>query len=162
MECLFSIWNHAVTGHNGLFQCRWFGNEFMNIMRKKLQRLSVMQKSVKEGEWRTLVSQRLTPPNAVMIYMITIAIWTSVTSTLQKPFDKIQFEKKITQTDRFNEFSRISREQMHSQSEAECSRHVRLPVCAEKHEHAHKATKKHPVRVSADPTGYTRSHSNKH
>lgn len=128
----------------------------MNVMRKKLRDLSV-----REGEWRTLVSQRLTPPNAVMIYMITIAIWTSVTSTLQKPFNnKTQFEKK--NTDRFNEFSRISHERMHSQSEAECSRHVRLPVRAEKHEHAHKATKKHPVRVSADPTGYTRSHGNKH
>ncbi len=51
---------------------------------------------------------------------------------------------------------------MHSQSEAECPRHVCLPVRAEKHEHAHEATKKRPVRVSADPTGYTRSHGNKH
>lgn len=56
------------------------GSEFINVVNEK--ETSEAQCDAKEGERRTLVSQRLTPPNAVIKYMIIIAIWTSVTSTL--------------------------------------------------------------------------------
>lgn len=85
---------HSFSGYNG--------SEFITVMNAK-KNLEA-QCDAKEGEWHTLVSQRLTPPNAVIKYIIIIAIWTSVTSTLQKN-SKIQNKFKKHHTDKFDKFN---------------------------------------------------------
>ncbi len=87
------------------------GSEFINVVNER--ETSEAQWDAKEGEWRTLVSQRLTPPNAVIKYMITIAIWLLSHQPCRKHW-KYNTVKKTPHTDIFSKFSRISRKCTHN------------------------------------------------